>query len=70
VVPYERNIAEVWVEKSLHLTSVGCWNIDFSPTPWGGFSIQEDFYNSFEENDKRKGMFIMDNINTVAAGPS
>lgn len=70
VVPYERNVAGGFGVKmsALHQSAAGTF--DFSPTPWGGFSIQEDFYNAFEEDDKRKGMFIIGQQYTVAAGPS
>jgi hypothetical protein len=39
-------------------------------TSWGGVSIQEDFYNAFEENDKRKGMFFIGQQYTIDAGPA
>ena len=39
-------------------------------TSWGGVSIQEDFYNAFDPNDKRLGMFFVGQQYTGAAGPS
>jgi hypothetical protein len=70
MVPYERNVAGGFSirHSSLHQSAGGTF--DFSPTPWGGFSIQEDFYNAFDENDKRRGMFIVGQQYTIAAGPS
>ena len=70
VVPYERNVAGGFGlrHEALHQSAGGTF--DFSPTPWGGYSIQEDFYNSFEEGDKRRGMFIVGQQYTVAAGPT
>ena len=41
-----------------------------SPTPWGGFSVQEDFYNAFDANDKRRGMFLAGPMYTIEAGSS
>jgi len=70
VIPYERNIAGGFGVRhsSLHQSASGTF--DFSPTPWGGFSIQEDFYKAYDEDDKRRGMFIVGQQYTVAAGPS
>lgn len=39
-------------------------------TSWGGVSIQEDFYNAFEPNDKRRGMFFIGQQYTLDAGPA
>lgn len=39
-------------------------------TSWGGISIQEDFYNAFEANDKRRGMFFIGQQYTLDAGPA
>jgi len=33
---------------------------DMTVQPWNGFAAMEDFYNSFEPNDKRKAMFLAD----------
>ncbi len=38
-------------------------------TSWGGVSIQEEFYNVFDENDKRLGMFFIGQQYTPAGGP-
>lgn len=70
VVPYERNIAGGFGVRHSALHQSASGTFDFSPTPWGGFSIQEDFYKAFDENDKRKGMFIVGQQYTVSAGPS
>ncbi len=70
VIPYERNVAGGFGLKmsALHQSAGGTF--DFSPTPWGGFSIQEDFYKAYDKDDKRRGMFIVGQQYTVAAGPS
>jgi hypothetical protein len=70
VVPYERNIAGGFNVRmtSLHQSAGGTFG--YSSTPWGGFSVQEDFYNAFDANDKRKGMFIVGQQYTLAGGPS
>ena len=70
VVPYERNIAGGFGVRMSSLHQSANQTFGYSTTPWGGFSIQEDFYNAFEEEDKRKGMFIIGQQYTVAAGPS
>ncbi|UJH67850.1 RagB/SusD family nutrient uptake outer membrane protein [Allomuricauda sp. SCSIO 65647] len=69
VVPYDKNNARGLVIWS------GALNQSARPTyglvgqPWGGFSIQEDFYNAFDENDKRRGMFIVGQQYTGEAQP-
>ena len=46
------------------------WTLGYpAGTSWGGVSIQEDFYNAFEEEDKRKGMFFIGQQYTLDAGP-
>jgi hypothetical protein len=70
VVPYERNIAGGFGVRHSALHQSASGTFDFSPTPWGGFSIQEDFYKAFDEDDKRRGMFIVGQQYTVAAVPS
>jgi hypothetical protein len=37
---------------TLHYSSQFTWNM--SSQPWNGFSVLEDFYNSYDNNDKRK----------------
>lgn len=47
------------------------WTLGYpAGTSWGGVSIQEDFYNAFEEDDKRKGMFFIGQQYTLDAGPA
>jgi hypothetical protein len=70
VIPYERNVAGGFGLKMSSLHQSAGVTFDFSPTPWGGFSIQEDFYKSYDKDDKRKGMFIVGQQYTIAAGPS
>lgn len=69
VVPYERDLAPGFnvFFQGLHQSANG--TLGTTQTPWGGFSIQEDFYNAYEEDDKRKRMFITGQQYTVAAGP-
>lgn len=70
IIPYDKNNAggfNVWS---------GALNQSAGPTfglvgqPWGGFSIQEDFYNAFDTDDKRRGMFIVGQQYTMEAGPT
>ncbi len=70
VVPYERNIAGGFGLRMSALHQSANQTFGYSQTPWGGFSIQEDFYKAFDEDDKRRGMFIIGQQYTVAAGPS
>jgi len=70
VIPYERFIAGGFGLKMSALHQSASGTFDFSPTPWGGFSIQEDFYKAYDEDDKRRGMFIVGQQYTVAAVPS
>lgn len=70
VVPYERDLApgfNVYFQ-GLHQSANGTFGA--AQTPWGGFSAQEDFYNAFEENDKRRRMFIIGQQYTIDAGPN
>lgn len=70
IIPFDKNTAQ-----GLNIWS-GSLNQSARPTfglvgqPWGGFSIQEDFYNSFETDDKRRGMFIVGQQYTIEAGPT
>lgn len=70
VVPYDQNNAggfTAWVQ-SLNQSARPTY--DLSAQPWGGFSIQEDFYRAFEEDDKRRGMFIVGQQYTLAGQPT
>ena len=70
IIPFDKNTAQ-----GLNIWS-GALNQSARPTfglagmPWGGFSIQEDFYKAFEENDKRRGMFIVGQQYTIEGGPT
>ena len=44
--------------RTLHYESQKTFNMTVQP--WNGFAAMEDFYNSFEPNDKRKAMFLAD----------
>lgn len=70
VVPYERNIFSGFSIRmqALHQSSLGTF--DLNATPWGGFAFQTEFYESFEEDDYRKGMFIIGQQYTSKAGPN
>lgn len=70
MIPYETSIANgFWIYGSALQQSA---DITFNSGvgPAGGFSIQEDFYNSYSDDDIRKNMFIVGQQYTAAAGPS
>lgn len=70
VVPYDRNLATGFGFKMQALGQSAGPSFGFSPGPWGGFSIQEEFYNSFDAKDKRRGMFLVGQQYTVEAQPT
>ena len=70
VVPYDRNLAVGFDIRTTSLHQSAGPTFGFTGGPWGGFSFQEDFYNAFDDNDKRKGMFIIGQQYTIEAGPS
>jgi len=43
--------------RTLHYESQKTFNM--SVQPWNGYAAMEDFYNSFDANDKRKDMFLI-----------
>ena len=69
VIPYERNIFGGFQVRmqALHQSAPGTF--DLTDTPWGGFAFQTEFYESFEDDDLRKGMFIVGQQYTSKAGP-
>jgi len=68
VIPYERNqIGNAIAHASLHQSATPTFGL--SAQPWGGYSVQGDFYNSFDEDDNRRGMFIAGQQYTQDAGP-
>jgi len=70
VIPYDQNNATgftAWVQ-SLNQSARPTY--DLADQPWGGFTIQEDFYKAFEEDDKRRGMFIVGQQYTIEAQPT
>lgn len=68
VVPYERNqIDNPIAHATLHQSSTATFGL--SAQPWGGYSVQGDFYNSFDEDDNRRGMFIAGQQYSKDAGP-
>ena len=69
VIPYERGLLPGFnVRHQMHQSGDGTF--DMAATPWGGMAIQEDFYNAFDEDDKRRGMFIVGQMYTPEAGPT
>lgn len=69
VVPYDKQNAGQFDIRYKGLQQSADASFGFTESPWGGFSIQTDFYNSFAENDKRRGMFIVGQQYTVQAEP-
>ncbi len=69
VIPYDRVIfgGFTLTHQALHQSAGATFG--FASAPWGGYSVQEDFYNAFEATDKRKGMFIAGQQYVQAAGP-
>ncbi len=68
VIPYERNrIDNTVVHEALHQSADKTFGL--AAQPWGGFSVKSDFYNSFDEDDRRRGMFIVGQQYTKDAGP-
>jgi hypothetical protein len=53
----------------MHLHQSSGKTFDWNFAPWGGFTFQTEFYESFEDNDLRKGMFIVGQQYTSKAGP-
>jgi len=70
VVPYERGLADGFGIYYEALTQSANGTFGAAQISYGGFSIQEDFYNLFEDGDLRKGMFIIGQQYTTEAGPS
>ena len=68
VIPYERNrIGNSLNHATLHQSASPTFGL--SAQPWGGYSVKADFYNSFDSNDYRRGMFMTGQQYTKAAGP-
>ena len=70
VIPYDKSNATNFALIFESLNQSADKTFGLSSIPWGGYSFQEDFYNSFEENDKRKGMFIVGQQYTINGAPS
>ncbi len=70
VIPYERGFLNGFNVRHTALHQSADATFGMSDTPWGGFAIQEDFYNAFEDEDKRKGMFLTGQQYTIEAGPN
>lgn len=70
VVPYDKtnlNTNYNIIHQTMHQSASPTFGL--AATPWGGFSVQEDFYNSFDNADNRKGMFIVGQQYSKEAGP-
>jgi|GEM_PF-157384 len=68
VIPYERNqIGNAIAHATLHQSASPTFGL--AAQPWGGYSVKGDFYNSFDTNDNRRGMFIAGQQYTQEAGP-
>ena len=53
--------------RTLHPLNQATYN--FTDGPWNGFTAVEEFYNSFDANDKRKAMFIVGQQFDAAGNP-
>ncbi len=69
VVPYDGSNATGFSIRMEALHQSANQTFDFASQPWGGYSVQAEFYNAFEENDKRRGMFITGQQYTPSAAP-
>ena len=69
VVPYDRVVFGGFnlTHQALHQSAGATFG--YAAAPWGGYSVQEDFYNAYDEQDKRRGMFIVGQQYLQAAGP-
>ncbi|HEX5151219.1 MAG TPA: RagB/SusD family nutrient uptake outer membrane protein [Parafilimonas sp.] len=68
VIPFERNkIDNSFVHSTLHQSADKTFGL--AAQPWGGYTIKSDFYNSFDSDDARRGMFIVGQQYTKDAGP-
>ena len=69
VVPYDRVVFGGFdlTHQALHQSAGATFG--YSSAPWGGYSVQEDFYNAYDAKDKRLGMFIVGQQYLQAAGP-
>lgn len=55
VIPYDKVFATgfIWAPMTLHYASQGTFNLTFQP--WNGYSVVEEFYNSYIDSDKNPG---------------
>jgi len=70
VVPYDQQNATGFVAWVQSLNQSARPTYDLANQPWGGFTIQTEFYEAFEEEDNRKGMFIVGQQYTIEAQPT
>lgn len=57
-VPYDKVLATGmnWHMRTLHYSQGGVYGL--SSNPWNGFATRAEFYNSYADNDQRKGMWL------------
>ncbi len=70
IVPFERGFLNGFNFRHTALHQSAAPTFGMADTPWGGFSIQEDFYNAYDANDKRRNMFLAGQQYTIEAGPN
>ncbi|MCB9281342.1 MAG: RagB/SusD family nutrient uptake outer membrane protein [Lewinellaceae bacterium] len=69
-VPYDEVFAEGFnlPMMTLHYTSQATWN--FTDQPWNGWCTMKEFYNSYDDSDKRKGVWGSQKVRgNFLAGP-
>lgn len=68
VIPFQRGrIENNHVHIMLHQSASPTFGL--AAQPWGGYSVKSDFFNSFDTDDRRRGMFIVGQQYTKDAGP-
>lgn len=71
VIPYDKSDAN-GVNLNFHMRTLHPLNrltYNFTDGPWNGFTALEEFYNSFDDTDKRKAMFIVGQQYDAAGNP-
>lgn len=71
VIPYDKFDANGF-NFNMHMRTLHPLNrltYNFTDGPWNGFTAMEEFYNSFDDDDKRKDMFIVGQQYDAAGNP-
>ena len=71
VIPYDKSDANAF-NFNFHMRTLHPLNrltYNFTDGPWNGFTALEEFYNSFDDTDDRKGMFIVGQQYDAAGNP-